>query len=46
VPTFIVAFSPVVWLVTVFVPIAYRLHFVSIRRCLSVRINPPEQAGS
>ncbi|MGE3151187.1 MAG: hypothetical protein AB7G48_01050 [Nitrospiraceae bacterium] len=43
VPTFIVAQFPVVWLVTVLVPIAYLLHFVSIRRCLgeTVEISTP-----
>lgn len=34
VPTFIIAYFPVVWLLTVLVPIAYLLHLVSIRRCL------------
>lgn len=34
VPTYIIAYFPVVWLLTVLVPIAYLLHLVSIRRCL------------
>jgi len=34
VPTFIIAYFPVVWLLTVLVPMAYLLHFISIRRCL------------
>jgi len=34
VPTFIIARFPVVWLLTILVPIAYLLHFASIRRCL------------
>ena len=46
VPTFIVASFPIVWLLTVLVPIAYLLHLVSIRRCLAGRIDLPEQAGS
>ncbi len=46
VPTFIVASFPVIWLLTVLVPIAYLLHLVSIRRCLAERINMPEQAAS
>lgn len=35
VPTFVVAHFPIVWLVTVLVPIAYFLHLLSIRRCLT-----------
>jgi len=35
VPTFVVAQFPVVWLLTVLVPTAYLLHFISIRRCLT-----------
>lgn len=46
VPTFIVASFPVVWFLTVLVPIAYLLHVVSIRRCLAERIGTPEQAES
>lgn len=46
VPTFVVASFPVVWLLTVLVPVAYLLHVVSIRRCLAGRIDMPEQAGS
>lgn len=46
VPTFVVASFPVVWLLTVLVPIAYLLHIVSIRRCLAGRIGTPEQAES
>jgi hypothetical protein len=46
VPTFVVASFPVVWLLTVLVPIAYLLHLVSIRRCLAGRIDLPEQAES
>ncbi|MDF2459996.1 MAG: hypothetical protein K0S79_2412, partial [Nitrospira sp.] len=38
VPTFIIAYFPVVWLLTVLVPLAYLLHLVSIRRCLSTHI--------
>ena len=37
VPTFIIAYFPVVWLLTALVPIAYLLHLVSIRRCLAPR---------
>ena len=33
VPTYIIAYFPIVWLLTVLVPIAYLLHLVSIRRC-------------
>ncbi|HEX9742036.1 MAG TPA: hypothetical protein VGA17_04525 [Nitrospiraceae bacterium] len=46
VPTFVVASFPVVWLLTVLVPIAYLLHVVSIRRCMAGRIGTPEQAES
>lgn len=46
VPTFVVASFPVVWLLTVLVPIAYFLHLVSIRRCLVGQIDMPEQAES
>ena len=46
VPTFVVASFPVVWLLTVLVPIAYLLHLVSIRRCLAERIDMSEQAES
>lgn len=46
VPTFVIASFPVVWLLTVLVPIAYLLHIVSIRRCLAERTDLPEQAGS
>jgi hypothetical protein len=35
VPTFIIAQFPVVWLLTVLVPIAYLLHLISIKRCLT-----------
>ncbi len=34
VATFIIARFPVVWVLTVLVPMAYLLHLVSIRRCL------------
>ena len=34
-PTFIIAYFPVVWLLTVLVPMAYLLHLVSIKRCLA-----------
>jgi hypothetical protein len=37
VPTVIIAYVPVVWLLTVLVPLAYLLHLVSIRRCLAAR---------
>jgi len=46
VPTFVIASFPVVWLLTVLVPIAYLLHILSIRRCLAERIDMPEQAES
>jgi hypothetical protein len=46
IPTFVIASFPVVWLLTVLVPIAYLLHLVSIRRCLAVRTDLPQQAGS
>jgi hypothetical protein len=39
VPTFIIAYFPTVWLLTVLVPMAYLLHLVSIRRCLAIRLN-------
>jgi hypothetical protein len=35
VPTFVIASFPIVWLLTVLVPIAYLLHLASIRRCLT-----------
>jgi hypothetical protein len=35
VPTFIIAYFPAVWLLTVLVPMAYLLHLVSIKRCLA-----------
>lgn len=46
VPTFAVAHFPVVWLLTVLVPLAYLLHFVSIRRCMMEDATPshPGQA--
>ena len=34
VPTFIIAQFPVVWLLTVLVPLAYLLHLISIKRCM------------
>jgi len=34
-PTFIIAYFPVVWLLTLLVPMAYLLHLVSMRRCLA-----------
>jgi hypothetical protein len=34
VPTFVIASFPIIWLLTVLVPIAYLLHLASIRRCL------------
>jgi hypothetical protein len=40
IPTFVIASFPVVWLLTVLVPIAYLLHFLSIRRCLATGVNP------
>jgi hypothetical protein len=46
VPTFIIASFPVVWLLTVLVPIAYLLHIISIRRCLAERIDMSEQVES
>jgi hypothetical protein len=39
IPTFVIASFPVVWLLTVLVPIAYLLHFISIRRCLTSRLS-------
>jgi hypothetical protein len=36
VPTFIIAQFPVVWLLTVLVPMAYLLHLASIKRCLAI----------
>jgi hypothetical protein len=45
VPTFVIASFPVIWLLTVLVPIAYLLHLVSIRRCLALRIDTPQQAN-
>lgn len=42
VPTFVIASFPVVWLPTVLVPIAYFLHFVSLRRCLAERPSASE----
>lgn len=44
VPTFVIASFPVIWLLTVLVPIAYLLHIISIHRCLAERIPTPEQA--
>lgn len=38
VPTFIIAYFPVVWLLTVLVPMAYLLHLVSIKRCLAMAL--------
>lgn len=35
VSTFVIAYFPVVWLLTLLVPMAYLLHLVSIKRCLS-----------
>lgn len=43
VPTFVIASFPVVWLPTVLVPVAYLLHFVSLKRCLAER--PDASAG-
>lgn len=37
VSTFVIAAFPVVWLATVLVPMAYFLHFVSLKRCLAER---------
>jgi hypothetical protein len=42
VPTFIIAYFPTVWLLTVLVPMAYLLHLVSIKRCLAKGPNSPE----
>lgn len=42
VPTFVIAYFPVVWLLTVLVPLAYLLHLVSIRRCLAKAQAPSE----
>jgi hypothetical protein len=39
VPTFVIAYFPVVWLLTLLVPIAYFLHLVSIRRSLAARLH-------
>ena len=41
VPTFVIAYFPVVWLLTVLVPMAYLLHLVSIRRCLATGLSIP-----
>jgi hypothetical protein len=40
VPTFVIAHFPVVWLLTVLVPLAYLLHLISIKRCLIKISNP------
>lgn len=42
VPTFVIAYFPVVWLLTVLVPMAYFLHLVSIKRCLAKAQAPSE----
>jgi hypothetical protein len=39
VPTFIIAQLPVVWLLTLLVPMAYLLHLVSIKRCLATELS-------
>lgn len=36
VSTFVIAHFPVVWLLTLLVPMAYLLHFASIKRCLTL----------
>jgi hypothetical protein len=46
VPTSIVAHFPVVWLLTMLVPIAYLLHLVSIRRGLAGAFNGARQTNS
>ncbi len=46
VPTFAIAYFPIVWLPTVLVPVAYLLHFVSLRRCFAQSIGTPESAES
>lgn len=46
VPTFIIAYFPVVWLLSVLVPIAYLLHLVSIRRCLAKHTTLSEPSKS
>lgn len=43
VPTFIVASFPVVWLLTLLVPIAYLLHFVSLRRTMAGKTELPAE---
>lgn len=47
VPTFIIAYFPVVWLLTVLVPMAYLLHFISIRRCFAtgLGVSKPSKFG-
>lgn len=42
VPTFIIAYFPAIWLLTVLVPVAYLLHLVSIKRCLAKSMNSAE----
>ena len=46
VPTSVIGFFPVVWLLTVLVPIAFLLHFISLRRCLAVRPGVSEGLSS
>jgi hypothetical protein len=41
-PTFIIAYFPVVWLLTLLVPMAYLLHLVSMRRCLAKAVASSE----
>ncbi|MFM8551811.1 MAG: hypothetical protein ACKOCD_05765 [Nitrospiraceae bacterium] len=45
VPTFVIASFPVVWLLTVLVPIAYLLHLVSLKRCLAERPGASESVS-
>ncbi|TAJ10612.1 MAG: hypothetical protein EPO61_02030 [Nitrospirae bacterium] len=45
VPTFVIASFPLVWLPTVLVPIAYLLHFVSLKRCLAERPGASESVS-
>ncbi|MCE3224551.1 MAG: hypothetical protein K0S58_2731 [Nitrospira sp.] len=46
VPTFVIATFPVVWLLTVLVPIAYLLHLVSLQRCVADRTTRPEPSNA
>ena len=46
VPTFIIGQFPVVWLLTVLVPMAYLLHLVSIKRCLATELSASKPTRS